>query len=350
MKQCELDGCSNTFDETKLQNKNPQRFCSRECANKHIAANKSFNKECIICYKEYKAKAPNQKTCSKECFVEHRKAKRDSRREKNKKEWICRYCNKSFFRERKRNGFCSRSCASKHYIENGTYDVWRNTCMDLSGVYKKCIICNEEFYAEPREVDTKKICGKKSCRKKYMSELFSGESNPSYGSKEKKSSKTKRIKTLNEKYGVDNAFELAKHTMTSKSQKEIYEILLNKFENKDVFINKKIYINNSKQFYICDIFIKSINVCIEYNGDYWHCNPIKYEKDYFNRKKQKHAYEIWERDNQKINDYKKMGYNVLVIWENDYKNNHEYVIKTLDDLSQKGVSLLNEEKENTNDQ
>lgn len=119
MKECELSGCSNVFDETKHQNKKPQRFCSRKCANKYIAKNKSFNKVCIVCSKQYPAKAPNQKICSRECFIEHRKARKKITQKINEKEWICKYCNNSFFRDRKRNGFCSRSCASKYYIEEG---------------------------------------------------------------------------------------------------------------------------------------------------------------------------------------------------------------------------------------
>ena len=41
---------------------------------------------------------------------------------------------------------------------------------------------------------------------------------------------------------------------------------------------------NDKKYYI-DVFIPVKNIAIEYNGDYWHCNPEKYSSEYFHKKK-----------------------------------------------------------------
>ena len=60
-------------------------------------------------------------------------------------------------------------------------------------------------------------------------------------------------------------------------------------------------------------------------GDYWHCNPKKYEADYNNKKKNKTAKEIWEYDKNKLYLAKKYGYNCIVIWEADYKKNKNIV-------------------------
>ena len=35
---------------------------------------------------------------------------------------------------------------------------------------------------------------------------------------------------------------------------------------------------------MCDIFLPDLNLIIEYFGDYWHCNPLKYDANYFNQK------------------------------------------------------------------
>ena len=51
---------------------------------------------------------------------------------------------------------------------------------------------------------------------------------------------------------------------------------------------------------ICDIYVPKLNLIIEYFGDYWHCNPKKYNENYFNQKKNKYAKEIWEYDSNKI--------------------------------------------------
>lgn len=68
---------------------------------------------------------------------------------------------------------------------------------------------------------------------------------------------------------------------------------------------------------------------IEYNGDYWHCNPKKYKADYFNIKVNMTAKEIWDRDAAKEKLAIKYGYNFLTIWESDYRNNRGIIIKKI---------------------
>ncbi len=69
------------------------------------------------------------------------------------------------------------------------------------------------------------------------------------------------------------------------------------------------------------------NKIIEYNGDYWHCNPIKYLPDYYNSRLKMKAKEKWKKDKEKIDFAKSKGYDVKVIWEKDYKDNPNKVIK-----------------------
>ena len=76
---------------------------------------------------------------------------------------------------------------------------------------------------------------------------------------------------------------------------------------------------------ICDVFIPSLNLIIEYFGDYWHCNPKKYEPDYFNKKKNKFAWELWDYDKKKIDLIKSYGYNLEVVWEGDLKFNNKLI-------------------------
>jgi G:T-mismatch repair DNA endonuclease (very short patch repair protein) len=64
-----------------------------------------------------------------------------------------------------------------------------------------------------------------------------------------------------------------------------------------------------------------LNLIIEYNEDYWHCNPKKYDKNYFNQKKSKYAWQLWEYDQSKLDLIKSKGYNIEVIWEFDFKSN-----------------------------
>lgn len=79
----------------------------------------------------------------------------------------------------------------------------------------------------------------------------------------------------------------------------------------------------------CDIYIPELNLIIEFNGDYWHCNPIKYDKDYFHQVKNMTVQQLWEYDKNKIDLIKSKGYNLEVIWETDYEKNHKIIEEIL---------------------
>ena len=72
---------------------------------------------------------------------------------------------------------------------------------------------------------------------------------------------------------------------------------------------------------------------IEFNGDYWHCNPKKYKQDFYNKSKQKYASEIWEYDRLKQQCIIDHGYKLLVLWESECKENYaESLQKCIDFL------------------
>ena len=107
----------------------------------------------------------------------------------------------------------------------------------------------------------------------------------------------------------------------SKAEDELINLL--KVKNIEVTPN---YLLEGKIF---DLYIKKFNLLIEYNGDYWHCNPKKYDENYYNHKKSKTAKEIWEYDKNKLYIAKNNGYNCEVIWESDYKKNKDIIINIL---------------------
>jgi hypothetical protein len=78
-----------------------------------------------------------------------------------------------------------------------------------------------------------------------------------------------------------------------------------------------------------DILLVDFNVLIEYNGDYWHCNPKKYKSDYFNKKKSMFAWELWDQDKKKKELAEKNNYKLFTIWEADYKFNKEKEINKI---------------------
>ena len=68
---------------------------------------------------------------------------------------------------------------------------------------------------------------------------------------------------------------------------------------------------------------------IECYGDYWHCNPVRYAADYYNRGKKKTAAEIWKRDEKRKRELESMGYKVLYFWEHEINNNIKDIKATL---------------------
>lgn len=80
---------------------------------------------------------------------------------------------------------------------------------------------------------------------------------------------------------------------------------------------------------IYDIYIPDLNMLIEFNGDYWHCNPKKYKADYFNVKLNMTAKQIWARDAAKEKLAVKYGYEFLTIWESDYRRSKSVIIKKI---------------------
>ena len=72
---------------------------------------------------------------------------------------------------------------------------------------------------------------------------------------------------------------------------------------------------------VVDLYIKDINTIVEFYGDYWHRNPKIYN---INEKKVK---EINEKNKNRINKLKnKYNSNVIIVWENDYKNDKSNII------------------------
>lgn len=76
-----------------------------------------------------------------------------------------------------------------------------------------------------------------------------------------------------------------------------------------------VYGNNKANFY--DIVHN--NKAIEYNGDYWHCNPATFTENYYHSVANKLAKDIWQKDRKKIDLLKKeRNIECLVVWESEF--------------------------------
>ena len=111
----------------------------------------------------------------------------------------------------------------------------------------------------------------------------------------------------------------------SKFAKDIINILCGFLQIEVPEKEKWIYDSDTNNNYAYDFTYK--NKIIEFNGDYWHANPEKYSKDYYNKRKQKTAKEIWENDRLKKECAEKHGFEVFYVWENDWHKDSSKILK-----------------------
>lgn len=94
-------------------------------------------------------------------------------------------------------------------------------------------------------------------------------------------------------------------------------------------INKNVEANFPIKNYIVDVI--SNKKIVEFYGDFWHANPNFYKVgeclkyDAFNTTAEK----IWKKDKLRVDFLKSMGYDVLVIWENDWIKNKKECIDNI---------------------
>lgn len=96
------------------------------------------------------------------------------------------------------------------------------------------------------------------------------------------------------------------------------------------------YLLENIKFYLKDLNNNFNKLAIEYNGSYSHGNPTKYKKDSIIIHK-KIAETVWKHDTEKYETYNKNGYNVLVIWDTDFKDKIKktYLYKKYEDKIKK---------------
>ena len=152
-----------------------------------------------------------------------------------------------------------------------------------------------------------------------------------------KSSKfTGKTRTIDEKRRISNSMQKkiaivgsgtwARHfgefNGNSKIEKEVFLYIK---EN----INSNVSANVPISQYIVDIIDgKKI---IEFYGDFWHASPLIFNENDLIKSFSinKLASEIWEYDDVRTNRLKSMGYDILIIWENEWKTKKEDCIRKI---------------------
>ena len=126
-----------------------------------------------------------------------------------------------------------------------------------------------------------------------------------------------------------------KNTHIGKGTSKLSERIINEIkihnDNNDKLLYDKlekfIYDKELKRVYKYDLTNAKTKRIIEINGTFWHSKEGLYEDDYIHKVRKKSAKEIREFDKRKHDTAKSYGYDILVIWEDDYWLNPEETIK-----------------------
>lgn len=150
---------------------------------------------------------------------------------------------------------------------------------------------------------------------------------------------TLNLKTEEEKIEI-NKKKLTGAQYSPISQRLFWDIynLVGNDKTKFAEQKKEFYLlSDDKKWFAYDYVDMIRKKCIEFNGDFWHCNPEVFSSDDVHRVKNKKASDIWKIDEDKINSIKNIGYDILVIWESEYRKNPEETLK-------KCINFLNNER------
>jgi len=147
---------------------------------------------------------------------------------------------------------------------------------------------------------------------------------------------TSSLKKIIDKYGEREGIkkynllnkEKTRNWMSSGSismvSKEFFSELNELYSDNLLFNDKEFSETINNNLYYFDCF--NGNKIIEFYGDYWHCNPNIYNANDFHNLKKCTAKDIWDKDENRINNIS-TKYKILIIWENDVNKNKESVLQ-----------------------
>lgn len=233
-----------------------------------------FKKNCLQCkniFEVINARLITAKYCSKECHNNSQIVKKIIKK--------CLHCSNIFFIEphRKKTAlFCSASCHSKNTLKN----YWQNKDKKMELIKRMCIQCKTNFSIPKHKLKFKKanFCS----RKCFYSNLNK------FGHSESARSKIKEAR-------MKQILPVKNTSIEIKIQNYLKQLKIDFFTHH--------YIKNITHGYQCDVFIPSLNLVIECDGNYWHKYPTGTETDHIRTK------ELIEN-----------GFKVLRLWESEIKN------------------------------
>jgi hypothetical protein len=153
----------------------------------------------------------------------------------------------------------------------------------------------------------------------------------------KEKGKSTKLEWIMEKYQVDetSALEILSNRMP-KSHSSVAELRF--IDSLELSLGETLqYTAKTKQFCIWNVYTNSPKFydiadstrrkIIEFHGDYWHCNPKKYDANFIQKHSGNTAKEIWEHDFLKIKAATDRGFEVKIVWWSEYEENPDKIIE-----------------------
>lgn len=81
---------------------------------------------------------------------------------------------------------------------------------------------------------------------------------------------------------------------------------------------QKVLLMSSGKRYEVDAYNPETNTVYEFNGDYWHGNPAKFDKDGLNERTNSTFGELYEKTLEKENELRANNFTVISIWEEEF--------------------------------
>lgn len=139
-----------------------------------------------------------------------------------------------------------------------------------------------------------------------------------------KEGKLKLHESLLKKYKDEEYREIINNSIfkgTSNAEKSFAAFIESVYTGK-ILKNKRYKKLNDLEL---DIYLPEAKIGFEFNGDYWHMNPNIYEENDYNKALNSYAKDVWKKDEIKKQYCIKNNIELIIIWENDWKNNREAV-------------------------
>lgn len=123
------------------------------------------------------------------------------------------------------------------------------------------------------------------------------------------------------------------YTPYSQISQELFDEVFKKINSDECYYftyndEYGILLTEIMKYCFLDFYVPECKRAIEFFGDFWHCNPIKFPGDYYHKVAKKTAEDIWEIDKTRIELLKREhGIETMVVWEHDYNAAKEETVK-----------------------